>query len=140
MQQSDIKTFIDKTIEINVSPDKVWRVFTDPSITKLMGGEYVSNWQIGSSFGWKGTNGVVYTNGVILKLKHESLLQHSLLDLKDSTRVISIITYELRGSDATTTLKAHEDLFREINDEEYKDALIGWDVALNALKQVAEKL
>jgi len=44
---------IEKTIAINASPAKVWSVFRDPKVTKEMGGHYVSDWKVGSTFSWK---------------------------------------------------------------------------------------
>jgi uncharacterized protein YndB with AHSA1/START domain len=35
------RSVIEKKIEISAPPDKVWRVFTDPAITKQLGGEYL---------------------------------------------------------------------------------------------------
>jgi hypothetical protein len=45
------KLFVEKSIEINAPASKVWRIFTDPVLTRQMGGEYVSDWKAGSSFG-----------------------------------------------------------------------------------------
>lgn len=49
-------SIVEKTIVINATPENVWRVFTDPSITQQMGGEYMSDWKVGSTLGWKGPN------------------------------------------------------------------------------------
>ena len=38
---------IKKTIAIRSSPASVWRVFTDPAVTRQMGGEYCRNGQTG---------------------------------------------------------------------------------------------
>ena len=77
------KLFVEKSIEINAPASKVWQVFTDPAITRQIGGEYVSDWKVGSSFGWKGLDGKMVTNGTILKIEPEKLLQHNLLTLLD---------------------------------------------------------
>jgi uncharacterized protein YndB with AHSA1/START domain len=45
--------FVETSIEINAPVSKVWRVLTDLNLTRQMGGEYVSEWRVGSSFGWK---------------------------------------------------------------------------------------
>ena len=74
------KYFIEKTIEINAPVSKVWRVFTDPALTTHLGGEYVSDWKVGSSFGWKGADGKMVTNGTIMKIMPEKLLQHNILN------------------------------------------------------------
>jgi len=131
------KLFVERSIEINAPASKVWRVFTDPAITRQMGGEYVSDWKIGSTFGWKAPNGSMLTNGTILQIEPEKILKHDLLD-PDAT-IISVITYELREENGRTTLYATENFTNPINDKEYADAVDGWDAALMALKEVAEK-
>lgn len=134
------KSLIQKTIAINAPRKNVWRVFTDPSVTRRMGGEYVSGWKIGSSFGWKGTDGTMYTEGTILQLEDEQLLQHDLFDREDKTIVTSVITYRFIEANESTVLVAREELSGKMTDKEYEEALAGWDIALRAVKDTAEKL
>jgi hypothetical protein len=101
-----------------------------------MGGEYASDWEVGSSFGWKGTEGTMLTQGKIMKIEAEKLLQHTLLNSVGTTN--SVITYELEEQDGVTTLRAREDFTNPIHEEEHQDASEGWDAALLALKDVAE--
>jgi uncharacterized protein YndB with AHSA1/START domain len=131
---------IQKTIEINASPDKVWRVFADPAVSRQMGGEYVTDWKDGSPFGWKGADGKMRTNGKILDIINGKLLKHSLFSPEDNTSVISVVTYAFLNSNGRTTLSASEDLIQDITDKEYEDASEGWNTALLAVKQAAEKL
>ena len=131
------KLFVERSIEINAHASKVWQLFTDPAITRQMGGEYVSDWKVGSTFGWRGPDGKMLTNGTILQIEPEKILKHDLLD-PDAT-IISVITYELREENGRTTLHASENFTNPINDKEYADAVDGWDAALMALKEVAEK-
>jgi uncharacterized protein YndB with AHSA1/START domain len=135
---------IEKSIEIHAPASKVWRVFTDPVLTRQMGGEYVSDWKVGSSFGWKGLDGKLYTRGTILKIEPEKLLQHNLFrsvaeDLEHVSAITSVITYELRQLDGRTMLLAREEFTDAMQDKEYADASEGWDAALAVLKEVAEK-
>jgi uncharacterized protein YndB with AHSA1/START domain len=131
---------IEKTISINASTKKVWSVFTDPNVTRKMGGEYVSEWKVGSSLGWKGKNSSLYTNGIILELEPEKLLKHNLLDLNDKNRMLSVITYELVKNGAGTIVSAREEINYEMTDHQFKDANEGWDAALQLVKYVAEQL
>ena len=133
------RAVIEKKIEISAPPDKVWRVFIDPVITKQLGGEYVTDWKVGSSFRWKATDGKMYTNGTILELEPAHLLKHNLFS-GDNPSVISVITYTFRGNGETTTLFAREDLAYEPSDKEYEEASEGWDSALLGVKQTAEKI
>ena len=131
------KRSVQRSIEINSTASKVWQVFTDPLITRQMGGEYVSDWKAGSIFGWKASDGKMLTNGTILQIEPEKLLKHNLLNTDDT--VISEITYDLREQNGRTILHAGENFMNPINDKEYADAVDGWDAALMALKELAEK-
>jgi uncharacterized protein YndB with AHSA1/START domain len=128
---------MEKSIEISAPASKVWRVFTDPVLTRQMGGEYVSDWKVGTSFRWKGLDGKLITNGTIMKIEPEKLLQHNLLNSVGS--VNSVITYEFDEKNRVTTLHAREDFTKSITDKEYADAAKGWDAALLAVKETAEK-
>lgn len=77
------------------------------------------------------------TNGTILQIEPKKLLKHNLLNTDDT--VISEITYDLREQNRRTILHASENFTNPINDKEYADAVDGWDAALIALKELAEK-
>lgn len=133
--------YVEKTIDINAPVSKVWRIFTDPMLTRQMGGEYVSEWKVGTSFSWKALDGQIQTYGSILKIEPETFLQHNLFRSSEpSTRaVISVITYEFHEENGNTTILAREDFSHPINDEEYAAALDGWEAALGSVKMIAEK-
>lgn len=131
------KLSIEKSVEINAPISQVWRVFTDPVLTRQMGGEYVSDWEVGSLLRWKGLDGKILTNGTIMKLKAKKLLQHTLLNSVGS--IGSVITYEFDGKDAVTAVYAREDFTNPISDKEHRDASEGWEAALRALKDTAER-
>lgn len=134
-------TFLEKAIEIDASPSQVWRIFTDPVLTRQMGGEYVSDWKAGSAFGWKGLDGTMYTRGTILAIEPEQLLQHNLFANADSgAEVVSVIAYTLVENNGRTTLYAREDFSTPLDQDAYTDVVAGWDAALGALKNLAEKL
>ena len=134
------RSIIEKTIEINAPVRKVWRVFTDPEVTKQMGGEYVSEWKAGSSLGWRGLDGTFYTNGTILKIEPEKLIKHELLDLKDKNKLLSVITYEFNENGERTILRAKEEIKYTMTTDQAKDISDGWDFALKAVKETAEKI
>jgi uncharacterized protein YndB with AHSA1/START domain len=131
------KLFVERSIEINAPASKVWQVFTDPAITRQMEGEYVSDWKVGSTFGWKALDGKMLTNGTILQIEPDKVLKRNLLN--PVATIISVITYQLREENRRTMLHASENFTNPINDKEYADAVEGWDAALIALKEVAEK-
>jgi uncharacterized protein YndB with AHSA1/START domain len=133
--------FIEKSIEIHAPVPKVWRVFTDPVLTRQMGGEYVSEWKVGSSFSWKGLDGQMLTKGLILNIEPEKILQHKLLSIDPASpeSVISVITYKFDEEKGRTTILAREEFMDPVSDEEYAGAIEGWEAALQSVKEIAEK-
>lgn len=135
-----LRTTIEKTVRINASPDRVWQVFTDPAVTRQMGGEYKTTWKEGSAFGWKGNDGKQYTWGKIMEIDPGKLLKHSLFDPANKNTVIAIITYQFYDEVGQTTLHAIEELTHHLSQEEYQEISEGWNGALQALKETAESL
>lgn len=131
---------IEKSIHIKATVDQVWSVFADPAITQKIGGFYVTDWEIGSSFDFKGNNGSIYTNGKILELIPGKLLKHQLYDLIDNDRLLSTITYEFKSVENSTLLTATEELNEEMDNQHLTDVNIGWDAALQTVKNIAEGL
>ena len=133
--------YVEKVIEINAPVSKVLRVFTDPFLTRQMGGEYISEWKVGSSFSWKGLDGQILTNGSIMAIEPEKLLQHRLLssDATSPESVISVITYKFDEENGRTTIRAREDFSHPVSDEEFDGAVEGWEAALQSVKEIAEK-
>lgn len=133
--------YIEKVIDINAPVSKVWRVFTDPFLSRQLGGEYVSEWKVGSSFSWKGLDGQQLTNGSIVTIEPEKLLQHRLLssDETSAESEISVITYKFEEANGRTTLRAREDFSHPVSDEEFDGVAEGWESALQSVKEIAEK-
>ena len=131
---------IEKEIEINAKPKNVWRVFIDPETTKKMGGGYVSNWQIGSFFGWKSNNGEIITNGEIIEIEPEKLLKHKLFNVNNKSKVDSVITYKFIERNENTILRAIEELTYSVSKTQLEEMNEGWDAALDFVKSIAEKL
>lgn len=129
---------IETEIDIGAKPATVWRVFTDPELSRHMGGEYVSDWEAGSALGWKGTDGTLYTRGSILAIEPARLLRHNLYDT-DGISVLSVITYLFEAQNNRTVLKATEELSKAVTHEEHLHMLEGWDAALRAVKELAER-
>ena len=131
---------IQKTVVINAPVEKVWRVFTDPLVTRQMGGEYVTSWKAGDPIGWKGSNGSIRTKGVIIQIEDKQLIKHDLFDLAKPENVLSLITYRFRNREEQTELHAREDIHYEMSDEQFEDTSEGWDFALASVKALAEKI
>ncbi len=131
--------FLEKTIDISATAKKVWGTFLDPAISVRMGGEYVSEWEEGSSISWK-AGGKTRMTGRILKIVAEKLLKHNVLRVTDEgvSALSSVITYELREHNGMTILVARESFAEAQNDKAFAEALAGWDATLQKLKQAAE--
>ncbi len=132
-------TQIIKSITITASAHEVWRVFTDPKVTMLMGGHYVSSWKAGESLQWKDADGKFYSYGIILELEPDKLLKHSLYDMKTKSRITSYITYRFEDMGKYTILHAEEELTFDMRDDQFEEALEGWDLALDTVKEIAER-
>jgi len=135
------KRSIRKSISILASSAQVWNVFTEPSITRKLGGEYVCDWKPGSSLSWKSLKGQMLTQGKLIEIVPKKLIKHSLQD--ESNNIISVISYAFKETGANseyTILEAREDPTHEMTDEEFKDVERGWDQALKLVKETAERL
>lgn len=132
-------TLIKKTITITASAHEVWRVFTDPKVTMLMEGQYVSSWKKGETLQWKGEDGKLYSYGIILEIEPDKLLKHSLYDMKTKERITSTITYRFEDMGKYMILHAEEELAFDMRDDQFEEALEGWDLALDTVKEIAER-
>ena len=132
------KDHITKSITIKAPVETVWRVFTDPTLTSKMWGKYVTDWKVGSDFGWMGNDGVMYTRGALLNIKKHELIEHDLFDAEDTGEVTSVITYKFASQGNNTILTGTEGQTEDLDEEEYADAVAGWDEALTAVKEIAE--
>lgn len=131
---------IEKSITINAPVETVWRVFTDPKVTEKMGGKYVTDWKVGSDFGWMGNDGVMYTRGALVDYREHALIQHDLFDSEETGEIISIITYTFKSQGNKTLLTGREEPQDTLDTEAYADAVAGWDEALKSVKEIAESM
>jgi uncharacterized protein YndB with AHSA1/START domain len=131
--------YIQKTIEINAPIQQVWKVFTDPEITKQLGGYYETDWKVGSSFGFRRPDGTVVTNGKLLEFQPMRIIRHSLFD-EATAEAISEVTYTFEEDGTQTVLTGREDMAQPLDDAAYDDAVTGWEEALSEVKRIAEEV
>lgn len=112
-------------------------MFTNPGLTRQMGGYYDTDWKIGSSFGFRKTGGDRLINGILLEFETERLIQHSLYG-PDSEAAMAILTYEFLEKDGVTVLTGKEELMHPLDEDAFEDASVGWESALRSLKEIAE--
>lgn len=134
---------IERSMKIHAPAAKVWSTFTEPEYTRKFGGEFVTDWNVGSSFGWRGIDGKMYTRGHILQIDPGKLLQYNII--RDSSKgnvgpsIFSTITYELHEDGEYTTLLAREEFVSSLTEQEYTLAGAAWFEALARVKEMAEK-
>lgn len=127
------------SIEINAPLNKVWSVFTNPDITKRMGGYYDTDWKIGSSFSFRKADGSKLTGGTLLEFQLERLIKHNLFGPNSET-VMAVITYAFQEKNGFTLLTGKEELTQPLDKDTFDDAFAGWISALDLVKKIAEAL
>ncbi len=132
--------WVERTIQINAPVDHVWRVFIDPKVTRKMGGEYITDWKPGSSFGWRSSNGQMLTHGTVLEVHPKKLIKHNLFTSAQSKEIASVISYRFEGQDGRTFLHTREELTQAVDEGTYDEIVQGWDAALRLVKDLAEKI
>lgn len=132
------QTVIEQTITIHAPVQQVWQVFTDPAVTREMGGYYETDWKPGSAFAFRDTAGSKITKGVLLQYEPQQLIRHNLQE-PDNGTVLSEITYTFREQDGHTVLTGREVMTQPLDPVAFEDAAAGWAFALKAVKDLAEK-
>ncbi|HWV68555.1 hypothetical protein, partial [Chitinophaga sp.] len=67
------------------------------------------------------------------------LIKHSLFENNTGT-VIAVLTYSFQQKGDQTLLTGQEELIKGLDQAAYDDANEGWDLALDAVKRIAESL
>ncbi len=141
---------IEKSITINVPVEKVWRVFTDPTLSPEMDGKYVTDWKVGHSFDWAGNDGKIYSRGTLLEFEVNKVISHDIYDAQDNGDMRSTIAYRFStppweggmkgGLGSQTILTVIEGQIDDLDEEECDDIAADWEETLKEIKKVAEKL
>lgn len=69
------KSFYTRTIKPFIKDNRVLLTAVAGAATGIIvtgGGEYITDWKPGSSFGWKGINGQMLTYGTVLEVQQEN--------------------------------------------------------------------
>jgi uncharacterized protein YndB with AHSA1/START domain len=133
-------------IEINASPDRVWRALTEPDqIEKYMFGSRVeTDWAQGSPIVWKGEyEGTKYQDkgeiveiepGRRLKVTHFSPLSGD----EDLPENYHTLLYELDEHGGRTRVSLSQD--GNASEEEAEHSKSNWEKMLSGLKEVVESV
>jgi len=146
------KLFVDKTIEINAPPPKVWHVLTGRKQTSAWAGEFSSggpqfhlesDWNLGSPVSWKTEDGEVVVEGNVMARESNRLLRFTVYDISKPRPPLADdegITYELEERQGKTVLHLRQGDFAALEDgETYRDQSEQiWDRILPKVKHMAE--
>lgn len=145
-------TFINNTITIIASSEKVWNVLTNPAETKkyMFGCETVSDWKTGSELLWRGEyegKPMVFVKGHIVEIDPEKLLVYTVIDpnstIDDLAENYLTVTYRLAEKEGETVLHVTQGDYSKVAEGErrYQEAYRsgeGWNPILVAIKKVVE--
>jgi uncharacterized protein YndB with AHSA1/START domain len=136
---------INKSIEMNAGPAKVWDALVNPEKIKqyFPGAETTTDWKIGSEIVFTHQyEGQEFKNkGVILNFDPNHLLSYTywtaFSNTEDKPENYTTITFSLSAINDTTTLTLTQTNFK--NEEWYRSLETGWDFVLGRIKEITEK-
>ncbi len=146
------KLFVDKTIEIDALPFKVWDVLTKPEYTSQWAPEFdqgapfhiESDWHIGAPVRWLDEDNQAIVEGNVTRMEPEKLLRFTVFDTRMAERPPVTeedgITFELLEHAGHTVLHVLQGDFATMADgESYRRASAEvWDRVLPRIKRLAE--
>jgi|SRR6185437_6880892 len=138
-------TTIEKSIEINASPSKVWEILTSPELIKIWlsdtGIEFISGFKVGRPVIFSGKwHGVMREDhGLILECEPEKIFKYSfwtkISRLPDIPENHTVIEFRLIARDGYTILNlTHSNL---IADKAYEHSNYYWGITLSIIKKMA---
>ncbi len=144
--------FVDKTIEIEALPFKVWDVLTKPEYTSQWAPEFVgggpfrieSDWRIGAPVQWKDEDNVTLVEGHVTGLEPEKHLRFTVFDVRMAERPSVSeedgITFALIRKDGHTLLHVRQGDFSPMSEGAKYWQMSGdiWDRVLPKIKRLAE--
>ena len=81
---------VDRSIEIEASPLRVWKVLTKPEFTAIWAKEFgatgpiESDWSQGSEVRWRNAKGEVYVRGNVIAVIPQTLLKFTVCDVSNA--------------------------------------------------------
>ena len=146
------KLYVDKSVEIDASPARVWEVLTSRELTTDWASEFSSggpqihiesDWVVGSPVLWKNQKGHVVVEGTVTAAELHSLLQYTVFDVDARRPALGPhdgVTYKLTDRSGKTILWVSQGDFSTMADgaryRELSEAI--WERALARIKRLAE--
>ena len=133
------------SINIDASPEEVWKALITPSIIKqyFFGTNAVSDWNVGSPLIFKGEwEGKKYQDkGVILEKIPQKLFQYSywssMSGIEDKPENYVTVTYTLTEKDHKTKLLVTQENIPDEKTKQHSEQ--NWNKVLGDLKELLEK-
>jgi uncharacterized protein YndB with AHSA1/START domain len=131
-------------IDIEATPEQVWRALTDPALIKqyFMGADVETDWKPGSPITWKGEyQGKSYEDkGELIEVIPEERLQHThfspMSGQPDEPENYHTLTYTLEKHGAHTKVVLTQD--NNGSEEEAERSSSTWAAMLDGLKKTVE--
>jgi uncharacterized protein YndB with AHSA1/START domain len=147
-----MKLFVDRSIEIHASAQRVWDILTSPAqnadwASEFSGGgpalHIESDWALGSPVLWKDRKGRVVVEGSVTDCVPHALLRYTVFDVEGARPAVGPddgITYKLTEREGMTVLWVSQGDFSTMPEgAKYRDLSEAiWDRALMRIKHLAE--
>jgi len=139
------------SIEVAAPPDEVWRVLTEPALTRryMFGCEPITDWTVGSPLLWQGHadgKAVVFVKGRVVAIEPGRYLQYTTfgegMGLADEPGNYLTVTCELAPlAGGRTRLRLSQGDFARVERgrERFDESRAGWPEAAAQIKAIAEE-
>ncbi len=137
---------VDKTIVVDCSKEKLWKLLTESEYTKLymFNCEVDTTWKVGDPILWSGEfhGYVANQKGTVLVFEPFDKITYTTFDpnfgLADEEQNYIHVTYELSSDGDKTQLLIHNETF-DGSEERIAHVAQGWDMVMGLIKSVAEE-
>ncbi len=136
---------IEKSIQINASPAKVWDTITNPAKVKqyMFGTDMTAEWKVGGKITYRGSwEGKDYEDGgTILELVPEKILKStywsSMSGMENTPENQMVVTYKLVPKDGGTQMTVIQDNNKTEAGAEHSGE--NWNMVLESMKKITEE-
>ena len=141
MTMKDNSLWVELELETGVSPEKVWRVLTDPKWTEkyMYGCQFHSTLHLGDKAAWvhydENGNRITEASGVVVACVPNKILHLKLFHNKGNENATSELIFSIALKASQAILKIQQGDFIHFNDPEkvYIKTLEGWNYVKNDL-------
>lgn len=141
---------LNRTVQINASPESVWSALTDPVKIKeyMFGADTETDWQPGSDLNYhvehEGKRMLV-VKGMVHQVEEPRYLEYSIfpttseIEDKPENYLVTECTVSEMGNGCELHIRQHDFSAIANGESRYEEAAKGWDAMLGKLKEVAER-